>query len=430
MSTTTTTKTNNKTTFTTFVINTIILDTIVFGWFSFITFITSKIKSNNDIIIPPIQALQKSIRKRKLMGGMVGETNVFDMPEQIVTKSSRNDANARFNVFYSDTYREVKYYLEPSLQHPSIQIPNLIYGDYSRVWGTMNLSIGWVHNSEKLGPYLGNQDNSMLSPPVEFTSLRFHKLPITDILKPIFISQGEFHASYFNHGELLSQHWLKGAAWYQGKRQHVWTRAVDAVKRYWTSAKASRGGKLLSKELMSYMDSIIDNSTWNNFQSYIKTSNFTLTLGDFHAGNILVIPNPTNTTEPKFVYLDFSEVGIGDGLTDLAQMMISDLNPDVVRVHMKEFIRAYYGAFTKSLGGKDNVPTNYTEDYVLRNVLKGGVEKWTCLLGLISGIPQFPDSGVRYFARNLEAWIKLTQEYFSKEDMMQTFSIKSLVVIR
>jgi hypothetical protein len=109
-------------------------------------------------------------------------------------------------------------------------------------------------------------------------------------------------------------------------------------------------------------------------------------------------------------------------------MMISDLHPDVVRAHLRELVRCYYGALVKARDGKENIPEYYTEERVFRDVLRGGVEKWSCLFSLISGMSAFPDAGMIYFQRNLEAWMKFADEVLPAEERM--FSLKSLVVIR
>jgi len=88
------------------------------------------------------------------------------------------------------------------------------------------------------------------------------------------------------------------------------------------------------------MDEALNGSSWANLQAVLhdKSIPFTLTHGDFHAANFLW----SYQGEGELVAVDWTELGVWSPLTELGQMMISDVKPELRRSCEKDLVRGYY----------------------------------------------------------------------------------------
>eukprot|EP00951_Prasinocladus_malaysianus_P029488 scaffold272735_cov41-Prasinocladus_malaysianus.AAC.1 len=97
---------------------------------------------------------------------------------------------------------------------------------------------------------------------------------------------------------------------------------------------------------------------------------------------------------------DWSDVGVGEPLTELGQMMISDVPPEVWRKHDMDLVREYWEGLVSQ--GVD--PNEFTFDRCWERYTVGGVQKWIWLYGIMGLF--FPPNTLKFFADQLLAFIE------------------------
>jgi hypothetical protein len=222
--------------------------------------------------------------------------------------------------------------------------------------------------------------------------------------------------------ESLLQSWLRGADWYNGCGRAQWEAAIAAGRRAWCFAKekygSDPGGDVhLSPKLTAIIDDSYAVTCWERLQARLRDPSvpFTLCHNDFHASNMFLrvranlapiySSGAVHTTPSDIIMFDWSEVGPWEGTTDLTQMIISDVRPEVYRGHTKMLVKAYW----ERLVSKHNSPVN-AEDYPFDQCwdafCRGGPERWIWLFSVIAVFPGIPGSAVQYFHDQLLAFIE------------------------
>lgn len=132
---------------------------------------------------------------------------------------------------------------------------------------------------------------------------------------------------------------------------------------------------MLSPKLRRIMDMSFANTSWAKLQAHLRDPlvPFTLTHGDFHAGNMRFKPHESGDVARGRLFLfDWSEVGLWEPTADLGQMLISDVKPEVFKPHSRALVRAYWDRL-QELGVREET---YTFERCWDAFCRGGVEKW------------------------------------------------------
>lgn len=106
-------------------------------------------------------------------------------------------------------------------------------------------------------------------------------------------------------------------------------------------------------------------------------------------------------SDGKSVLLDWEMVGVGSGPQDLAQYLISHMDPVLRRDHEHDLVTAYYQELVATTTG-EAIAAEYSfadcwKDY------QSGLERWVWLLAVLSTM--CPDNMIQYFQNQVAAFI-------------------------
>ena len=171
--------------------------------------------------------------------------------------------------------------------------------------------------------------------------------------------------------------------------------------------------------LLQCMEASFAKISWTDYQQTVQSAEYQWTLvhGDFHPANIMwrwvqeQQEGGSNTTEAveaggSPVILDFEVVGLGSGAQDLAQYLISHMEPQQRRACEEALLADYYAHLTGTAGveGAPAVPpTQYSYAQCQQDYVQGGVGRWVWMLGLLAGM--CPDNMTQYFHDQLRHFI-------------------------
>jgi len=250
------------------------------------------------------------------------------------------------------------------------------------------------------GLIFGNQCWGMqapLDPPVD---------PL-ETLEAMYLKSADFHARFWRDERLMREKWMKWVGWYDNREREIWQTGVDSGFQAWKNGRVRPGVKL-SPDLVKIIDRSFEMASWEELQAYLHDPRipWTLTHGDFHAGNLMYI------REGKQIkYFDWSEIGPGEPTTDLAQTLISDVSPALFS-QTKPLLRKYWEKLI-ALGVPES---DYSFEFCWQSFCAGGVERWIWMFAVISGCTwmQIPDAFVQYLHDQIVAFIVAhgKQEYY------------------
>ncbi len=200
------------------------------------------------------------------------------------------------------------------------------------------------------------------------------KLKSQDMWQLSFEYAADTHARYW--GRLVRENKklvdgigrLKYADWIMGKNKQGYDNSIRDCLRIWN---------LVEKDWMSSrIKSVITNS--------LKTADFakavaemrnrptTLVHGDFHAKNLFYMSKTKQVSA-----VDFSEIGVGDPISDLTQYVLSDISTSTRRKHEQSILKAYWNRLTtvdsKLGGGKGAISLSFQQ---FMELYKSGIDRW------------------------------------------------------
>ncbi|KAG0003297.1 hypothetical protein BGZ80_000997 [Entomortierella chlamydospora] len=249
--------------------------------------------------------------------------------------------------------------------------------------------------------------------------------PPVQMLEQMFLTAASLHAQHWNDSSLLKLNWLKSAGWYRGANRTGWEWGVQAGSEAWArgKAKAASGDYDVkySEKVVKVMDESFKRASWENLQRRLQDRSipFVLSHGDFHASNT-ILDRSKSSASSDLVIFDWSEVCIWEPTTDLGQTVISDVSIPLFQAHARPALRKYWEKLVE-LGVVK--PTEYTFETCWRHFLRGGVEKWLWVFGVLSSYPGMPAKGVQYFHDQILAFIELAEQ---EEDI--TYDITTVIL--
>lgn len=217
---------------------------------------------------------------------------------------------------------------------------------------------------------------------------------MTKIVREISIMAARMHAKYWKRTDLLEMTWLKGASWMSGKDRQGWEASQEYVRQRWALQKAKIGSPecetVWHPDLVAVMDASYANISWEDFQSRIQSSCWTLAHGDFHPANMMWRPTVSGDSS-HIALLDWEVVGIGTGAQDLGQYFISHSSPESRREMENVSLRTYYTELLLC-GVKES---EYSWEMCQSDYARGGFERWVWLLSILTAL--CPPKMVQYF---------------------------------
>jgi len=288
-----------------------------------------------------------------------------------------------------------------------------------------------------------------------------------EVLETLYLQMAKVHALFWQDKSLVlspDQQWLKEGKWMKGTDRSTWEYAIQQSGDKWkviqqqTQLKKQKGDGVVSwdPKLVAVTEAAIAKSNWEGFQkewNILTAKNlpyFTLTHGDFHAGNMLWSKNPSLTNGAPFYLIDwpcagcellplsspsslslFSSTSHSHVLylflsslsvlsffaafcpfTELAQFVISHVSIEDRREHEKRLLQAYYEELIRLLklirqkegpSSESSSPLPSFEDCWDR-YKSGGVERFIQLLIILASF-NLPVPALQWFERQVSAFV-------------------------
>eukprot|EP01038_Epipyxis_sp_PR26KG_P005120 gene5120-7133_t len=243
-----------------------------------------------------------------------------------------------------------------------------------------------------------------------------------DISKDAFINAARMHALFWNDHNLLQTKWIRATEWLKNENHVSWLASQNHAAEIWNKTKSKildgQSKVAWSPHVLECMDKSISLISWEVYQQELKDRPWTLVHGDFHPANIMwkINDNKDNfSNSSRSVLLDWEAVGVGSGPQDIAQYLISHMDPITRKENENELVQIYYNTLISTVSDVKSLVDDSieqkcrvdSEKYKLEDCWydyrQGGVRRWVWLLALLSGM--CPDPMVQYFHDQLEAFM-------------------------
>ena len=225
------------------------------------------------------------------------------------------------------------------------------------------------------GKDLGKIVNSIPNPP-----------SAEDVARETFLMAARLHAKFWGSSQLQGHSWLRGSTWVES----AWRAAQNQSADSWTKCKSKEVCPNLKwdPELVATVDASLRlGQDWELFQKEFQARAFTLVHGDFHPANMMWLKH-VDPARP-LVVLDWELVGVGSGPQDLAQFLISHMNPVARKECEERLVRLYFNTL-QSLGVAD-----YTWESCWRDYVAGGAGRFLWFVPVLAEM--CPEPMVEYF---------------------------------
>lgn len=227
------------------------------------------------------------------------------------------------------------------------------------------------------------------------------RLSAREIALDTFIQAAKLHRTFWGDRDLLTHNWLRCSKWMIGESEDTFHASMRSAVDNWhaTKARISEGtnGVKWDGHLIACMDASVAKVNFQDYVSALRSRKWTLVHGDLHPANIMWVWGDSDFNG-KSVLLDWEVVGVGSGPQDLAQYLISHMEPSVRRSCERELVETYY----KELIVGDQV-ADYSFEECWSDYRHGGLERWVWLLALLSTM--CPDSMNQYFQDQVAAFM-------------------------
>eukprot|EP01095_Lingulamoeba_sp_RSL-Kostka_P010324 TRINITY_DN3698_c0_g1_i1.p1 TRINITY_DN3698_c0_g1~~TRINITY_DN3698_c0_g1_i1.p1 ORF type:complete len:478 (-),score=151.65 TRINITY_DN3698_c0_g1_i1:97-1530(-) len=366
--------------------------------------------------------------------GFQGDMNIMDVEYEDGTKgsffvkSNRTDAHSKAYGLCTQSYREARFYGSSYYKEFEEQkiAPKIYYTYHSKMMAEFLFIMENLNNYDSLGVNFlyGNQiwgipEDKQKKIPKDYE--------VSEFIEAVFYKTAIIHAKYWNQ-EKLKHSGLKAADWYLNTDRVYWESGLDGAVTAWEVAK-EKSKKEEGFEINEKLEKIIENSfketTWENFQQYLNRKDvpFTLTHGDFHAANMIILLEDINKAsennekvdvdviKDSIRFFDFSEIGLWEPGTELAQTIISDVKPELFTQEnfTYDLVEKYYNRVC-SLNNK--IKDSITLETLYERFCKGGVGKWFFYFPLLASM-DIPPVAKQYFHDQILAFIESHGDYDS-----------------
>lgn len=334
-------------------------------------------------------------------------------PTRFVLKMTRSGFSGRSFVIAAGSDREATFYASARFRNLAAHIPHVYYTYGSALLGEAVILLEDITTkpATPLNFVFGNQiwGAPEVKPPRD---------PVAS-LETVFVAAAKQHAAFWNEKSLLAEPWLRSADWFHNRGRKAWEATVQRVRSDWANAKRKaadpKNGWKFSDKLIQIIDQSLAHTSWEALQAHIKTMNFTLTHGDFHASNMFLLRDESSEVD-RPVMFDWSEVGPWEPTTDLGQMLISDVKPAIFNAHSKALLRKYWQTLLEHGVSEKEYPW----DVCWNSFCRGSAERWIFLFCVLTSFP-LGAPAIQYFHDQLLSFIAThcpTQPYFELKTLL------------
>lgn len=215
-----------------------------------------------------------------------------------------------------------------------------------------------------------------------------------------YSAAARLHATYWRPEDLLGKRWLRGAAWRLGEDQENWQAVQDQAINYWKNVPQAVMDIGWDPRLVACLEASLSKVDWNTYQQELKARPWSLVHGDFHPGNMMIRQPEVPGGPGRLVILDWEMVGVGSGVQELSQFLISHCDPDIREGLEKTALRAYYEELTSLCPA---AARDMTWDDCWKEYVQGGVGRWLWFMPLLACL--CPPPMVKRFHDNVLAFI-------------------------
>lgn len=221
----------------------------------------------------------------------------------------------------------------------------------------------------------------------------------------VFLSAAAFHGKYWNDEAIRELKCLRGARW----TEEAWTAGQETAINMWRLEKVqaffaddqNQGGAGVKwSKLYGLLEKSIGLSSWDEHQKMAKVRPFTLVHGDFHPGNMVVLPKDPQgklSDVERCCFLDWEMVGVGSGPQELGQFLISHASAQFRREHERALVHTYLAKLNSVLCNR-GLPQQ-TFEATWDEYTFGGLTKWLWFMPLL--INWCPPQVSEYFAQKV-----------------------------
>eukprot|EP01125_Pyxidicula_operculata_P004061 TRINITY_DN1578_c0_g1_i1.p1 TRINITY_DN1578_c0_g1~~TRINITY_DN1578_c0_g1_i1.p1 ORF type:complete len:417 (+),score=97.55 TRINITY_DN1578_c0_g1_i1:23-1252(+) len=236
------------------------------------------------------------------------------------------------------------------------------------------------------------------------------QLTAVDIARATFIEIAKLHKFFWKKEDILKNSFLRGSQWVLGNGRESWEAAQNQAKSMWSAAKKkieSGESKVnWDNNLVQCLDAALVNVNWDDYAQSTQKLPWTLVHGDLHPANCIWLfsedgKNVENSFGGRPVLVDWEMVGLGSGPQDIAQYLISHMNPKLRKENELSLLKSYYQELTSHT---DNEHLKaYTFDECLDEYRRFGAGRWLWFVAYLSSI--CPDNVVQYFQDQTAAFL-------------------------
>ena len=321
----------------------------------------------------------------------------LQLPQRLVMKQHFPAPGTRWLTKLGSSYREATFYAHcDSLLGSSgnageiFHIPRIYYSAADPRTGECcvimeDLSINAFRASEALG-------NQFHAPARDSNDW--------EVLDLACVMAADFHGRFWRDESLKKESWLKCTDWVAGYNSGNFRSAHENMRMKWEDIKRERVYHKVhwSPVVVRCIDDLYARSSWAQSSKEWKNRPFTLAHGDFHASNMMVRKLDSNqrlnfshnhVPEGEAYFVDWSEVGLSDGITDIAQFLVSNAPIEKRREEEKRLVSLYWHALIAS--GRVQ-SSEYSLETCWKLYRMGGVERWTQLLIILAWMASLPGS--------------------------------------
>jgi len=216
-----------------------------------------------------------------------------------------------------------------------------------------------------------------------------------DVARETFLMAANLHAKFWQSHELKGQEWLRGSVWEESAWRGAQTQSAEA----WTKCKSKEvcPGLKWDPELVAIVDAALALGTdWELFLTENAKRAFTLVHGDFHPANMMWLKHADS--KRPLVVLDWELVGVGSGPQDLAQYLISHMDPATRKGCERRLVQAYFEKL-QAMGVVD-----YSWELCWRDYVTGGAGRWVWFVPVLAAM--CPEPMAQYFNSQTLAFLR------------------------
>ena len=218
------------------------------------------------------------------------------------------------------------------------------------------------------------------------------------VLNNIFEGIANLHGRYWNSQSLRGKKYLRGNNWTEDSWNVGQNSSIDAYRRERAKTFFAQGKWSGLKRLLEASHAKI---SFESYKDWAASRAFTLVHGDFHPGNMLILPADTadgkRSDIDRCCFLDWEMVGVGSGSQELGQFMISHPTSVFRREHEQAAVRAYYDHLVTVMPADD--ASRYTFEQCWQEYVFGGLGKWLWFMPILADM--LPVPVVDYFAEKV-----------------------------